>query len=569
MNKQIVTSFFALSSCLLAIDSDQDGLDDSVETNTGIYVSPSDTGTDPAKADTDGDGAGDWYEVATIDVAPTAPQPNAPNDPNLRTFVPYPLPAPTTPTSSKPVKVYIITGQSNMVGHGNISPQGTAGTLETITKDEYKFPNLLNGTAWAPRSDVTYRGLIAATGNDPLTAGQGNTSSSIGPELGFGHVMGYFHGEPVLIIKSSQGGRALGWDFLPPGSVQYTRGNITYAGFGDSPKSWTTGTTPTPNNFYGGYQFDQCFLDEADWHSGSTFAPVTNVTDVLDNFASQYPQWASQGFEIAGFAWFQGWNDGLSYTAAYAYRYEQNLAQFIRKIREYYVDRYPQNIAEKAPFVVATAAFNGWDETYLNRYPTRRAVLDAQLAVSDPTKYPEFDGNVKTVEARGYWRDVSVSPANQGYHYNRNAETYMLVGDALGRGMIDLLGFSNWIAGFGLDPADQDFLADPDGDGIGNGAEALMGTNPNKANPGLTQVTISGNQLSFQHFTADTLPSDVTGSYEWSLDLDNWYTESDPGIGTTMTITPSDPVAGVTTVTCTTGGNSPGQIFVRMTATKN
>ncbi|KPL02272.1 MAG: hypothetical protein AMK75_02995, partial [Planctomycetes bacterium SM23_65] len=38
------------------------------------------------------------------------------------------------------------------------------------------------------------------------------------------------------------------------------------------------------------------------------------------------------------------------------------------------------------------------------------------------------------------WRDVSVSPSGQGYHYNRNAETYMLVGDALGRAMVRLLG---------------------------------------------------------------------------------------------------------------------------------
>jgi hypothetical protein len=29
---------------------------------------------------------------------------------------------------------------------------------------------------------------------------------------------------------------------------------------------------------------------------------------------------------------------------------------------------------------------------------------------------------------------------NQGFHYNQNAETYMLVGEALGKGMLKLLG---------------------------------------------------------------------------------------------------------------------------------
>ena len=42
------------------------------------------------------------------------------------------------------------------------------------------------------------------------------------------------------------------------------------------------------------------------------------------------------------------------------------------------------------------------------------------------------------MEARGFWRDRAVSPADQSYHYHRNAETYMLVGGALGRAMVGL-----------------------------------------------------------------------------------------------------------------------------------
>jgi len=48
----------------LVADTDGDGLDDNQETNTGVYVSPSDTGSDPLVVDTDGDGTPDGLEVA-------------------------------------------------------------------------------------------------------------------------------------------------------------------------------------------------------------------------------------------------------------------------------------------------------------------------------------------------------------------------------------------------------------------------------------------------------------------------------------------------------------------------
>jgi alpha-galactosidase len=219
--------------------------------------------------------------------------------------------------------------------------------------------------------------------------------------------------------------------------VQFTRGTNSYPGYGESPKSWTTGTTPVPIDFYAGYQYDQCFLDEAEWAppTGTPFAPVTNVVDILDNFATLYPQWESQGFEIAGFVWFHGWNDGLSAEIALAERYGQNMAQFIRQIRAYYEHRYPAHIRPNAPFVLATAAFDG----FVTNYPTRTLVANGQLSVDgNAGNYPEFADNVKTMEARGYWR-TSGPNMSQGYHYYHNAETYTLVGDALGRGMIELL----------------------------------------------------------------------------------------------------------------------------------
>ena len=47
-------------------DDDSDGLLDVVETNSGVFVSPIDTGTDPLIADTDGDEVNDGDEVAAV-----------------------------------------------------------------------------------------------------------------------------------------------------------------------------------------------------------------------------------------------------------------------------------------------------------------------------------------------------------------------------------------------------------------------------------------------------------------------------------------------------------------------
>lgn len=306
-----------------------------------------------------------------------------------------------------PFKITFLTKAAN--GLGWLWRTDIPGTLNTVVRAEKKFPHLIDDEGnWTVRNDVMYKGVISATAKGPLTVGlQGNT---IGPELQFGNIMGYYHDEPVLLIKASIGNRSLGWDYLPPGSKRYTIDGTTYAGYGDSPASWPEGTKPKPINWYAGKQYDDCF----------------NAThEVLDNFAEHFPQYKDQGYEIAGFVWWQGHKDG---NPVHAGRYEQNLVKLIKCLRAEFK-------APKAPFVIATIGFGGWEMA-----GPHLTVANAQLAVSgEKGKYPEFAGNVLTVETRDFWRKAEESPRNQGYHYNRNAETYMLVGDALGRGMVKLL----------------------------------------------------------------------------------------------------------------------------------
>ncbi|MCA9081386.1 MAG: hypothetical protein KDA58_12555 [Planctomycetaceae bacterium] len=314
-----------------------------------------------------------------------------------------------TAGTAVPFKITYLNNQAN--GLGWIARVDIPGTLATVVGQEGKFPYLVDAAGnWVERDDVWYKGVVTATANKWLSVGCGAGANSIGPELGFGHIVGDHHDEPVLILKASQGNRSLGWDFLPPGSERFEHEGFTYAGYKDSPSRWETGTTPKPIDWYAGKQYDDCF---------------TAVHQVLDSFDTEFPHWAGRGYEIAGFVWWQGHKDG---GEPYASRYEQNLVQLIKTVRnEFHV---PQ-----APFVIATIGFDGW-----NLAGPHKVVAEAQLAVSgDQGNYGEFRGNVQTVETRDFWRAAEASPKNQGYHYNQNAETYMLVGEALGTGMLKLL----------------------------------------------------------------------------------------------------------------------------------
>jgi len=301
------------------------------------------------------------------------------------------------------------------------------GDLESLVKNEGKFAWMMDEKGeWTVRNDVI---LCESYLDDKKFKGGRSTPLSatangkhIGPELGFGYVMGTFHDEPVLLIKADIGNRSIGWDCLPPGSkrFEFTEKDrktgqmkaFVYAGYKDSPDKWEKGMDPEPMGWYAGKQYDEY---------------TAAIRGVLDNFDTLYPQYMDQGYEVAGFVWWQGHKDGGS--DAHISRYEQNMVNLIKAWRKEFK-------APDAKWVIATVAFGGWDMS--EKY---NAIAAAQLAVSGETgKHPEFRGNVKTIEARDFWRPQAESPTGTGYHYNHNAETYMLTGDALGRAMVELQG---------------------------------------------------------------------------------------------------------------------------------
>jgi alpha-galactosidase len=335
---------------------------------------------------------------------------------------------------TKKVKVFILMGQSNMVGMGDIEPEGTAGTLTTLAKKEKRYPFLVDDAGqWTTRKDVYFYDARTKKGGALTATSNGR---SIGPEIGFGFVMGQLLDEPVLVLKSCIGNRSLGWDLLPPGSERYEaevteRGGAkvkkVFAGYKDKPDSWVAeegkgiATEPPP-------WVDAKTGKPIEWYAGKQYDDdMANAKAALADLAKIYPDYQGQGYEIAGFVWWQGNKD--SFNAVHAARYEKNLARLIPSLRKDYG-------APNAKFVLATGCgFTGREGLGLQ-------IAEAQLAIGDAKKHPEFVGNVQAVDQRDLWREADVSPKNQGYHYNRNAETYMETGLRLGWAMAELLGKS-------------------------------------------------------------------------------------------------------------------------------
>jgi hypothetical protein len=137
-------------------------------------------------------------------------------------------------------------------------------------------------------------------------------------------------------------------------------------------------------------------------------------------------------------------------------------------------------------------------------------------------------------------------------------------------------GFAGWIDGFfpGVtDPLVIGFDADPDGDGVRNGVEALSGGIPNSAGVfATTELTKTTNGLTFVYPQARAIPSGVTASYEWSTDLINWYTTGQSNGVNTVTLAEGEynndgvsPLIDYQVTATVTVGTAP-KLFVRVKA---
>ncbi len=352
---------------------------------------------------------------------PTGADPGAqPSSPEAK------APAGKPADMSKPVQVFILLGQSNMVGMGKI--KGGEGSLENAVKEKKEYPYLVDEAGkWIERKDVRFVRYMQGRGmlNNEWLGVKGGT---IGPEFGIGHVVGDAIDAPVMILKSCIGNRSLGWDLLPPGSERY-QAEVTerngqkvvkvFAGYKDRPDSWVmdqskgTATEPPP------------WLDKngkpVDWYAGKQYDDdIADAKKALAELDKHYP--GATKYEVAGFFFWQGEKDAGN--PVHAARYEQNLVAFIKTLRKDFN-------APNAKFVLATMG-----EAAKGMTNSTGKVLEGHLAVDGKSgKYPEFKGNVATV----YSNPMAQGGSGNG-HYGGKAEVYMDVGEAMGKAMVELLG---------------------------------------------------------------------------------------------------------------------------------
>lgn len=303
---------------------------------------------------------------------------------------------------SKPVQVFILMGQSNMLGFGRIAGD-KEGSLEHAVKAKELYPYLIDDDGnWTVRKDV--RNVRVMNFKDYLNEWMTISGKNIGPEIGIGHYVGEAVDAPVLILKSCIGNRSLGWDLLPPGSEPYEFNGQMIPGYRGTSDDPVGNGQKVEGRWYAGKQYD----DDTD-----------SAKQVLANLQKYYPD--AKDYEIAGFFFWQGAKDGGS--DAHAQRYEFNLVNFINALRQDFD-------APNAPFVIATMGHGkkgGEGRT--------GTITDAQLAVDGETgKYPEFKNNVATF----YSNPVSKGGSANG-HYSGHAETYMNVGEGMGQAMVKLL----------------------------------------------------------------------------------------------------------------------------------
>lgn len=328
--------------------------------------------------------------------------------------------------SKAKVKVFILTGQSNMEGKGRALHLDTY-KADPLIKDTYD--TLKKGEGWAVRDDVwiTYPTKNGGAKSGGLTVGYGTKGEdSIGPEFGFGHTVGEAIDSPVVLVKVAWGGKSLAVDFHPPS-----------AGLPDQVGLDAMLERMKKKN-------PQATLDDVKAKYGYYYRQLVEETEkALADLDKTFPAIKGQEYEIAGIVWHQGFNDVINKDLKandYA-DYTKWLAMFIKDLRK-------DLKAPNAPFVIGELSTGGL---------SRRGVFQkAQAATAD---LPEFKGNVTFVPTaeyydtkaeelykKNFWKGTEEEKAqwravgnDRPYHYLGSGKTYYLKGRAFGKATLQMM----------------------------------------------------------------------------------------------------------------------------------
>ncbi len=287
----------------------------------------------------------------------------------------------------KPLKVFLLVGQSNMQGHARVS------TFDHIGMDPKRAPllrKMRDKEGHARVLDDVWISYLSTGGvkQGKLTAGFGAAEDKIGPEFTFGIRLQELFDEPILIIKTAWGGKSLHTDFRPPSAGPYAFSVSQLEGLRKR-----------------GKDVAQVKAEKLKATGHYYRLMLEHVKKVLADIGSVYPGYdPKSGYELAGFVWFQGWNDMVD-GGVYPHRgkaggydaYSETLAHFIRDVRRDL--KTPQ-----LPFVIGVMGVGG----PIDQYPPekrRYAGIHGGFrdAMAAPADLPLFQGNVAAVRTESYW----------------------------------------------------------------------------------------------------------------------------------------------------------------------
>lgn len=372
----------------------------------------------------------------------------------------------------KPLQVFILAGQSNMVGHANFITVPTLFTAKEpevrelaklVFRDGQKVTRAMVDDQIATmierndlnqkirKKEITGAKEIAAARakikqlsaefdaksrkikahfavskrvyitsiadrnrrSGPLGVGYGGSPDKIGPELGFGMSLAKKLDAPILLIKTSWGGKSLNYNFRPPSAGPYELNEKEKAG-------------------------DK--VAEIKKNAGLNYRMMNEaVHAVLKDLGKHHPEYdAGAGHEMAGFVWFQGFND--QFSPAFRDNYKDNMIAFVKDVRKEYK-------TPKMPFVIGVLGTGITAEAV-----GKNAVSVAQRAAA---RAPEFQGNVVSVESyqvysldslvvykKGWaqhFAEWCVVGSDRPYHYLGSGKFFVRFGDSLSQAMLKLM----------------------------------------------------------------------------------------------------------------------------------
>ena len=320
---------------------------------------------------------------------------------------------------SKTVKVFILAGQSNMEGKAKVELLD-----HQIKAPETKdfFSHFHQDGQYIERDDVFINYLNR---RGKLTVGYGSPKC-IGVELEFGHAMGNHFQEPVLLIKTAWGGKSIGRDFRPPSS-----------GLPSNEQFQAMLEKENENNRK--RKRPEVTLEQVKARYGHHYRlMLEEISITLNELDTRFPALKGHKPEIAGFVWFQGWNDMYN---GYQDEYAVNMKNFIQDVRK-------DLKSPKLPVVIGIMGQNGFKPAKGNM----AIVKAAQASMND---VPEFKGNVRAIPTDVHWDKAADAKyptwkkdfegwkkvgSDRPYHYLGSALLFTRVGRDFAQTMLKLMG---------------------------------------------------------------------------------------------------------------------------------